>query len=133
MLSNDSKNDAIFGGLLGLVLSFLAVENRILPLNQVWFIAMIFSFLLVALMRVFGILLEYDWLKNGSLTVFKYIVTPLSVGAFSGIIATQIFGLYSLGNFIPAVISFGIFQLLYFKKLMELLDIEIVIRHRKKK
>jgi hypothetical protein len=100
-IDESAKNEAIFGGLIGLAAAFLALHEYIMSINETYFISLISLFLLVCLLRVVGTMMEIElWNKLANEIIFQLITVPFTVFFLVRILITQVLNVPSIVDFL---------------------------------
>ena len=78
-------------GLIGLAVIFYVLWGMISEINQNVFIALIIFFVILSLLRVYGIILNVKVLNTLSIDLFSLLGVPFSVYVFLRIILTELY------------------------------------------
>ncbi len=75
-------NEAILTGIISIALVILTLKDQLIPLHQYLAIGLTLLYSLVGALRIFGILLPSDSLKNFSLDLFRLIIPTATTFVF---------------------------------------------------
>jgi hypothetical protein len=99
-------NDAYIQGLIGLAAMFFVIKDWIQPINKEIFQNLIIFFVIVSLIRVFGVILDFDFFNLLSGDLFAILLFPYTLYVGSRIFLTEIFEDIGIIILVPAYIMF---------------------------
>lgn len=128
--NNESEiNNAFMQGLIGLAAVFYLFKNIIIEINQNVFIALIVFYVVLSMIRVFGIILDVESLKNISIDLFTIFGVPFTFFVALRILISELYPNIILFTIIPYY--FFIMLFFYMLKFHFNLKIEITVNKRK--
>lgn len=128
--NNETELNAAFTqGLIGLAAVFYVLSDVISDINKNVVIFLVILFVVLSLIRVFGIILNIEMFKNLSVDIFSIIGLPSTVYVALRIIITQIYP----NSFMIFVFPFYAFVVLLILMIIRQFELEIKIHIRKKR
>lgn len=98
-------NTAFMQGLISLAAVFYVLKDQISEKNIEVFVSLVVLFVILSLIRVFGVILKVELLKHLSFEIFVLVCVPWTLFVASRIILTQIFQEETVKNAIIASIT----------------------------
>lgn len=128
-LNKESEINAAFTqGLIGLAAMFYVFSEQISIVNKNVFTSLIALFVILSLIRVFGIILNIEYLKISSVDLFALLGLPFTLYVASRIIITEIYP----NIYVILIIPFYIFISTIIYMIIYRYNLEIKINIKKK-